>query len=76
VRPPKSGWLWVVYREFISGNMDPSLGSGFQKKPWAAEKAVHSFTLRNRSAFAITETELKLMAAAAKIGCSSIPVKG
>lgn len=33
-------------------------------------------TLRSRSAFAITETELKLMAAAAKIGLSSQPNTG
>ncbi len=36
----------------------------------------HSFALRSRSAFPITETELKLMAAAAIIGLNSSPKNG
>ena len=36
----------------------------------------HSFTLRSRSAFVITDTLLKLMAAAAMIGLSSHPNLG
>ncbi|SPF41416.1 conserved hypothetical protein [Candidatus Sulfotelmatobacter kueseliae] len=36
----------------------------------------YSFTLRNRSALVITETELKLMAAAAKMGLKSNPKNG
>ena len=39
-------------------------------------QSLHSFTLRNLSAFVITDTELKLMAAAAKMGLSSRPKKG
>ena len=35
-----------------------------------------SFELRSRSAFVITETELKLMAAAARMGLSSTPKNG
>jgi hypothetical protein len=35
-----------------------------------------SFTWRRRREFVITETELKLMAAAARIGLSRIPKKG
>jgi hypothetical protein len=37
---------------------------------------LQSFTLRNRSAFAITETELNVMAALAIIGLSSKPKNG
>ena len=36
----------------------------------------YSFVLRNLSALAITDTELKLMAAAAYTGCSSNPMNG
>ena len=36
----------------------------------------HTRTLRNRSAFPITETELKLIAAAAIIGLGRMPKKG
>ena len=36
----------------------------------------YSFTFRKRSEFVITETELKLMAAAARIGLSNRPKKG
>ena len=36
----------------------------------------HSRTFRNRSEFVITETELKLIAAAARIGLRRIPNKG
>ena len=36
----------------------------------------HSFIARNLSALAITETELKLMAAAARIGLRSSPKNG
>ena len=36
----------------------------------------HSFTLRSRSAFAITHSELALIAAAASIGESKIPNAG
>jgi hypothetical protein len=38
--------------------------------------SVHSFAFRNRSEFPITETELKLIAAAAIIGLSSNPKNG
>ena len=37
---------------------------------------LYNFTLLNRSEFAITDTELKLMAAAARIGLSRIPKNG
>ena len=37
---------------------------------------VHAFTRRRRSAFPITETELKLIAAAAIMGLNSKPEKG
>ncbi len=36
----------------------------------------YSFTFRKRSEFVITETELKLMAAAARIGLSNRPKNG
>lgn len=36
----------------------------------------HKFTFRNRSALAMTETELKLMAAPAMMGLSSTPKNG
>ena len=36
----------------------------------------YSFTFRKRSEFVITETELKLIAAAAKIGLNNKPKKG
>ena len=38
--------------------------------------AIHSFVVRSLSALAITETELKLMAAAANIGFRSSPKSG
>ncbi len=38
--------------------------------------SAYNFARRNRSAFPITETELKLIAAAATIGLSNIPVTG
>ena len=37
---------------------------------------IYSFNLRKRREFAITETELKLMAAAARIGLSNSPKNG
>jgi hypothetical protein len=37
---------------------------------------VYSFTFRNLSEFVITDTELKLIAAAARIGLSSSPNTG
>jgi hypothetical protein len=37
---------------------------------------LYSFTFLSRNALLITETELRLMAAAAKTGCSVHPVKG
>src|SRR6266446_4238369 len=37
---------------------------------------IYSFTFRKRSEFVITETELRLIAAAAKIGLSSSPKTG
>ena len=36
----------------------------------------YNFARRSRSAFAITDTELNVMAALAKIGCNSRPTKG
>jgi hypothetical protein len=45
--------------------VQPQNGDGF-----------HNFTFRNRSALATTDTELKLMAAAAIIGLSSSPKDG
>jgi len=38
--------------------------------------AIQSLTFRSRKAFVMTETELKLMAAAAKMGLRSTPKKG
>ena len=60
------------------------------ESPWAFQSAIHTiinqqlaqaanrynFGLRRRRALVITETELKLMAAAAKMGLSSRPKKG
>jgi hypothetical protein len=40
------------------------------------ECIVHTFTRRRRKAFPTTETELKLIAAAAIIGFNSKPKKG
>jgi len=40
------------------------------------DQIVHSLIDRSRRAFAITETELKLMAAPAIIGLRRIPKKG
>jgi hypothetical protein len=37
---------------------------------------IYNFMFRRRSAFVITETELKLMAAAAKMGLSRTPKNG
>lgn len=37
---------------------------------------LYNFTLRNRRAFAITDTELKLIAAAATIGFNNHPNSG
>ena len=37
---------------------------------------IYSFTLRSRSEFAITDTELKLIAAAARIGLNNNPKNG
>jgi hypothetical protein len=39
-------------------------------------RQAYNFTLRRRSAFVITDTELKLMAAAAKMGLSRSPKNG
>ena len=36
----------------------------------------YSFTVRSRNEFVITETELKLMAAAARIGLNNRPKNG
>jgi hypothetical protein len=36
----------------------------------------YSFAARSRNAFATTDTELKLMAAAASMGLSKMPKKG
>lgn len=44
--------------------------------PRQLHKPHNSLTLRNRSAFAITDTELNVMAALAMIGLKRIPKKG
>ena len=41
-----------------------------------AQRSGYSFTVRNRNAFAITETELKLIAAPAIIGLRRMPNSG
>jgi hypothetical protein len=46
------------------------------RKTTHSSRRAYSFTLRRRRALAITETELKLMAAAAKMGLSRIPKNG
>ena len=43
---------------------------------WVIRLIRYSFTFRSRNAFVITETELKLIAAAAKIGLSNTPKNG
>jgi hypothetical protein len=51
----------------------------FLPNSWSEQRllaAVHSFVVRSLSALAITETELKLMAAAAIIGFKSNPKDG
>ena len=59
--------------------------SAFPNSPWGplrrgyetdSRKPLHSEVVRRRNAFAITETELKLIAAAAIIGLSSNPNTG
>src|SRR5579884_4129000 len=45
-------------------------------RPWELPELPYSFTFLNRSALLITDTELKLMAAAAKIGLRRIPKNG
>jgi hypothetical protein len=44
--------------------------------PFAARSKNYSFTFRRRSEFAITDTELKLIVAAARMGLSSNPKTG
>jgi hypothetical protein len=54
-------------------------GSTYNKrlaKEWSNLALHHSFALRSRRAFAMTDTELKLMAAPAMIGLSSQPKNG
>jgi hypothetical protein len=50
----------------------------FQKRKVEAEGGIsgYSFARRSRRALAMTDTELKLIAAAAKTGCNSNPVNG
>ena len=43
---------------------------------WYTGFQYHSFTWRRRRALVITETELKLMAAAARMGLSRMPKNG
>ena len=65
--------------EFWSGDEDRLRGAGgkYCTAGGVVEKCVQSnFTPRNRSAFAITETELKLIANPAIIGLSSSPKNG
>ena len=50
--------------------------AGLSKDPLVDCVRSYSFTFRRRSEFVITETELKLMAAAARIGLSNRPKNG
>jgi hypothetical protein len=45
-------------------------------QPLTRVMSSYNFAWRNRSEFVITDTELKLMAAAARIGLSKIPKNG
>jgi hypothetical protein len=46
------------------------------QKPLSQDDKAYSWSLRKRSEFVMTDTELKLIAAAARIGLSSNPKKG
>jgi hypothetical protein len=64
-----------------SGSRDPALAHRhlhFQEGKVETEDGMsgYSFARRSRKALAITDTELKLIAAAAKTGCSSNPLNG
>jgi hypothetical protein len=62
---------------FPKNDSTPLLASRFFDRLHAALRiAVHSFAWRSRSAFAITETELKLIAAPAMMGLKSNPKNG
>ena len=56
----------------VSGRSSNEISSGAVSR----DCDFYSFTFRNRNEFVITETELKLMAAAANTGLSNQPVNG
>lgn len=66
---------YFTFRESANCAMLHCRLSKFAQPDWRSDK-LHSFSFRNRSALAMTETELKVIAALAIIGLSSNPVNG
>ena len=60
----------------ISGEVEFHVGRPGEASVAPPPGRTYNFTFRNRNEFAITETELKLIAAAARIGLSSNPNTG
>src|ERR1035438_9657973 len=62
----------------VSGKQEAPTDRGIREPAEGSVRptSLHSFAWRRRSALVMTETELKLMAAAAKIGLRTSPKKG
>ncbi len=82
--PPVGMTIWVGLRSPAKSEMRTAYGAktygvrstayGQQHTANSVQREVpYSFVFRNRSAFVMTDTELKLMAAAAMMGLSRIP---
>ena len=56
--------------------INPKRGRRFALPPHSKSPVAYNFARRNLNAFPITETELKLIAAAASIGLKRIPKNG
>lgn len=69
----KRQFLTSLYRSLLSENGTEVSGFGGSDE---CMRQRYNFAFRSRSALVITETLLKLMAAAAKIGLSRIPKNG
>ena len=71
-----SGLTWNWTRCFVRSRPAAFNARVFVQEVRFAQRSGYSLTVRNRSALAITETELKLIAAPAIIGLRRTPKNG
>ncbi len=75
-RSPLLHRLGICGRAFRGDRLPAAAGEQHRDRAAEREPPAHSFTPRKRNAFVMTDTELKLIAAAAIIGLSNTPKNG